>query len=281
MPGQVGALFLQVPAIALIIWMVLHTESGEPNAPRMFYFVISLSALWLGMMNACMEIAREAVIYRRERMIGLELNAYLLSKFAVLSLMGALQCGLLVLILEVVFKTKGHPAWHFAGLTLTCMAASGVGLLISAAAMSVEKAIAMVPMLILVHFLFSSFFMDIVNPETPQAGHQAGNQDESEDKIGFHDVIEKLSIATWSLDFLLQEAGGPDKFPAGLPGGGVPQAARSQHGDATDDDEQEKLSKDQAGAMALDAAVLFVFMAAHLILAKVALRLRETALMRG
>ena len=266
LPGQVAALLVQVPVIASIVWIVLHGEGGEPREPqRLFYFVLALSALWLGLMNACMEIAREAAIYRRERKVGLELNAYLLSKFAVLALMGAMQCALLVLIIVALFNLKGNPLLHFAGLSLTCMAATAVGLLISAVAMSVEKAIAMVPMLMLVHFLFSGFFVSFLGP----AG-AAG----TEKKTDTLDVIEKLSIATWAEDFLLQAAGGPEKFPM-LPVGQAPAHPGGHTPALAGDDADVNLTADRARGMATDAGVLLLFMAAHLLGARAALRFRE------
>lgn len=269
MPGQVAALFAQVPVIALIVSIVLHGEGGEPREPqRLLYFVLGLSALWLGMMNACMEIAREAAIYRRERKVGLELNAYLLSKFAVLSLMGAMQCALLVLIIAALFNLKGNPLLHFVGLTLTCMAATAVGLLISAVAMSVEKAIAMVPMLMLVHFLFSGFFVSFLGP----AGAESG-----EGRVDTLDVIEKLSIATWAEDFLLQAAGGPGEFPM-LPVGQAPaHGGGHARAPATGGEGEQGVADDRARGMATDAGVLVVFMAVHLLGARAALRLRERA----
>ena len=276
MPGQVIMLFVQVPLIVGIVTVVLRGSGGHARDERLLYFVISLAALWLGMMNACMEIAREAPIYKRERVLGLGLNAYLASKFVVLAAMGALQCGLMVLLLSALFVVTGDPLWHWVGLTLTSLTATGVGLFISAFALSIEKAIAMVPMAILMQFLFSHFFVSMLRASSPRpdASSQTAPA-RTTDGTAVLDVVEWVSIATWSDNFILQVAGGSDRYEASLmslPGMG--SATTSTTGKEPDSDPC-RITARRATAMGADAGMLLLFTLANLAGARHWLRRRD------
>ncbi len=54
-------------------------------------FFAYLATLWFGCSNAAQEIVKEIPIYRRERMVGLGRHQYLISKFALLGTLTAVQ----------------------------------------------------------------------------------------------------------------------------------------------------------------------------------------------
>ena len=58
--------------------------SVEEDTPSL-YFVMCLSALWFGCINACREIVKERAIIERERFFGLNIIAYVGSKVWVLA----------------------------------------------------------------------------------------------------------------------------------------------------------------------------------------------------
>jgi ABC-type multidrug transport system ATPase subunit len=63
---------------------------------RMFLCIVA--TLWFGCSNGAQQIVREIAIFRRERVCGLGLNAYLQSKYAFLTFVTVLQAMLLFLV---------------------------------------------------------------------------------------------------------------------------------------------------------------------------------------
>src|SRR5580704_1446500 len=72
-------------------------------------FMLSTVAVWFGIINAAREITKESAVYRRERLAGLRVGAYVLSKVLVLSLLVAVQSAALLAVLggEVHLPTAG------------------------------------------------------------------------------------------------------------------------------------------------------------------------------
>src|SRR4029079_17596208 len=60
-------------------------------------FALSVSAVYLGVLVAMRELVKERSIYRRERMVGLRLGPYLMSKIGVLTVFNFYQSLVLVL----------------------------------------------------------------------------------------------------------------------------------------------------------------------------------------
>ena len=81
--------------------------------------LLAVSALWFGCSNAAQQIVKERAIYRRERMVNLRLDAYVLSKFLPLAVVCSAQC-LIMLVMCVV-----SPA-HLAGVPMTALVAVGL-----------------------------------------------------------------------------------------------------------------------------------------------------------
>jgi len=73
---------------------------------RMFLCVVA--TLWFGCSNGAQQIVRELPIFRRERVCGLGLNSYLLSKYLFLSAVTALQ-ALLLLVVTLFTAHTLHP----------------------------------------------------------------------------------------------------------------------------------------------------------------------------
>ncbi|MFQ5808270.1 MAG: hypothetical protein ACE5JM_01520, partial [Armatimonadota bacterium] len=90
--GYTLLLLAQAPIVAGLICLRWHNAPATSS----LYFCLALGAIWLGCVNACREIAKERAIYERERRIGLQTTAYVLSKLQVLALLAAVQCALLV-----------------------------------------------------------------------------------------------------------------------------------------------------------------------------------------
>ncbi len=102
MLGDKGGLLLVLAQAPFIGWLcAVVWGSIEQDTPAL-YFVLCLSAVWFGCINACREIVKERAILERERLFGLRPGAYVVSKVWVLAALGAVQVVLL----------QGAVEWH-------------------------------------------------------------------------------------------------------------------------------------------------------------------------
>ena len=92
---KLNVLFLlaQPVLIAMLVGWV-----AEDYVLRMFLCVVA--TLWFGCSNGAQQIIKELPIFRRERICGLGLNAYLFSKYLFLGAITALQAFLLLIIVQ-------------------------------------------------------------------------------------------------------------------------------------------------------------------------------------
>ena len=112
-------------------------------------FLTLVSALWFGCNNSAREIVGERAIYRRERMVNLRIDSYLLAKFSMLGLLCLLQCQLMLLILFPGCGLAAGELETLALLWLTALVGVGLGLGVSATARTSEAAITLIPLLLL------------------------------------------------------------------------------------------------------------------------------------
>jgi ABC transport system ATP-binding/permease protein len=177
-------LLLQAPIIAALVWLLADhnvlrdTAAGvlSKGAPQDIYaqevlFTVIVSAIWFGIINAAREIVKEAPIYRRERAVNLRLFPYVLSKVVVLGALLAVQDFILLFI---VGTKTGYPAngliWHgtsgaFAELYLTLLLSSFAGLMmglvISALVPNSDRAVSIVPVLLIPQIIFASVIFEL------------------------------------------------------------------------------------------------------------------------
>lgn len=170
-----GLLLLQAPLIAFCILIATNNLSSR-------LFMMALAALWFGCNNSAREICKELALYRRERMVNLRILPYLSSKFVVLSALIAMQCFVLALLTPADFLNAYGP------LLLCGLAGIGLGLLVSAIVDSPDKAIALVPILLIPQVLFSGIFGEL---------------------RGFQRTVGEVMISKWSYNLLKKEFGLP------------------------------------------------------------------------
>src|SRR6266446_4043607 len=84
----------------LIAWV------ADKSALRMFLCIVA--TMWFGCSNGAQQIVSELPIFRRERVSGQGLNAYVLSKLGFLSLISLVQAALL-LVVTLIFTQIFHP----------------------------------------------------------------------------------------------------------------------------------------------------------------------------
>ncbi len=153
-------LFLQAPLVGLLIGAVFSKvlRSHPADSEEWFevsvnlattMFVMALAAIYFGCSSTAREIVNELPVYRRERMVGLSILAYIGSKVAVLVAVAAIQCALLLAV--VVWFCDLHSSWWDLYLVLFAsgLAGGAIGLFISATFRTVEAAAGILPLLLL------------------------------------------------------------------------------------------------------------------------------------
>jgi ABC-type multidrug transport system ATPase subunit len=161
---NLALMLLQAPLLGLLMLAALPAHQLTPAPPSEFrlisqaslvLLVIVLGVTWLGMSNAIREIAKELPIYRRERVAGLSLSAYVSSKVAVLGVVTIVQAVVLVAIATSRQGISGDGSligWPLGELmivsALAGLAAMAVGLFISAAAGTTDRAITVLPIVL-------------------------------------------------------------------------------------------------------------------------------------
>lgn len=86
-PGRLFVLLIQPPLIGALVGLAW----GGTRASTMTFFILSLSAIYLGCLNACTSIVRERAVYERERMTGLSIVAFVVSKLMLLTWISLVQ----------------------------------------------------------------------------------------------------------------------------------------------------------------------------------------------
>jgi ABC-type multidrug transport system ATPase subunit len=118
-------------------------------------FVFGCAAVWFGMISAVREIVKERAIWRREFMAGGNLVAYISAKVSVLAGVALIQSLTLTIVLAA---TLGLPSSGPLGATsitipitlwLANLAGVAVGLLVSTTSPSADRALSLVPYLLI------------------------------------------------------------------------------------------------------------------------------------
>ncbi len=102
-------------------------------------FMLSTVSVFVGLLGSYQEIVKERGIYDRERLVNLNIAAYVVSKALVLAVLAFLQSLLLVLVIDAWVKVSGDgltdmgPRWEMViSIFLVTLASVAFGLLVSA-----------------------------------------------------------------------------------------------------------------------------------------------------
>jgi hypothetical protein len=167
--ANLALLGLQAPILAVIILLANGPGGFDPDtnvAIRIAQSVglfLAVSACYLGAGNAIREIVKELPVYLRERAVGLSISAYVASKVVVLSVITVLQALILVFIGTA---RQGSPpdaallgSWHlelFLGVSLCGLASMGLALMISAMVRNGDKAVTLLPLILVPQLVLCS-----------------------------------------------------------------------------------------------------------------------------
>lgn len=133
---------------------------GPGTDAQKVLFIMAFATVLFGCINGTREIVKEAAIYRRERTVNLGILPYMFSKIVVLGLLCLFQSAILTFAVEL-----GEPLRQgvflspvletYITLSLTSLAGLMIGLAISAIAPNNDRAISLVPLVLLPQVIFS------------------------------------------------------------------------------------------------------------------------------
>jgi ABC-type multidrug transport system permease subunit len=151
----------QAPIIAGLICLIFsNITSAVP-------FLMAVCAVWFGTNNAAREIVGEAPIYKRERMFNQGILAYIFSKITVLSTFAAIQALLFTSIISIKYSST-TPSWNNPPRTFLWMlglsiAATMMGLLLSAIVSTTDKVMTLVPIALIPQIMLAGVVAKIEN----------------------------------------------------------------------------------------------------------------------
>lgn len=132
---------------------------AAPTALRVL-FIFTCAGLWVGLSSSLQEIVKEIGIYRRERLINLDIGAYLGSKLGVLGLLTIMQTFLIMLMISVGFQSPRITLfpWSIGMMVttfLTLFTSVNLGLMVSALVKNISQANSALPLLLIPQIIFS------------------------------------------------------------------------------------------------------------------------------
>ena len=157
-----AVLVLQAPVIGLLIAIVFHSGAlaagASPIGAVELVFLTMTGAIWLGVASAAREVVKERGLVEREFDVGIRLDAYVLAKALVLFALNLVQVFLLVVVvtgLRPLGIGRSGLLELFAIAVLTAWASTAMGLAVSCAAASVDRAAGAVPLLLMPQLLLA------------------------------------------------------------------------------------------------------------------------------
>ena len=153
-------MLLQAPIIAILICIIFdEITSAVP-------FITALSAIWFGTNNAAREIVSELSIFKRERMFNMDISPYIVSKISVLAFFSIIQSAIFIIILYIRYSSSdlvayNEPVFAFIWMSFLSVAATFLGLLLSASLSTAEKVMTVVPIVLIPQIMLAGLIAKI------------------------------------------------------------------------------------------------------------------------
>jgi ABC-type multidrug transport system ATPase subunit len=165
------AILIGSPALVIGMFAILFRpgafdiEDPSPSSMVMIGFWVVFAAFFFGLTYGLLQICTEQTIVRRERLVGLRLDAYVASKVTVLvPLLFTVIVGMLA-VLRLLDRLPSRPLATYTSLTvgllLCAIAALALGLLTSASVGNEAQATLALPMLCFPAVLFSGAILPV------------------------------------------------------------------------------------------------------------------------
>lgn len=150
-------------------------EANSGADAQTLLFLMAFSAILFGCINGVREIVKEAPIYRRERMVNLGITPYIFSKIVILGILCLLQSAVIVAFVNQ--KAPLHQGIFlpilveiFLTMALASLTGLMMGLLISSLAPNTDRAMSLVPLVLLPQVIFSGIIFKLDTPLLQTAG---------------------------------------------------------------------------------------------------------------
>lgn len=172
-------LALQAPVMAVLMLAVFGTDAlvEGPNSSKAgnVLMALVLGAIYMGASNSAREIVKERPILRREQSFGVSLVAYLASKATVLGVITIVQSFVLVYVGTARQGGPDDAVLLFSGrfelfvtVSVCGISAMLLGLLVSAAVTSTDKATTILPVMLFAQFLLAGLTFPVDGPGVQQ-----------------------------------------------------------------------------------------------------------------
>lgn len=190
-----GIMVGQAPLIAGLICLIFD------QVTQAVPFLMAVTAVWFGTNNAAREIVGESAIFKRERMFNQGIFPYIFSKIFVLGSFAALQSLLFTLIIYLRFKGTS-PSWNdpflsFCWMLTLSVAATMMGLLISALVNSTEKVMTLVPIALIPQIMLAGVVTKISSGIVELLSYLTLSRWGTE---GFSDIQKDISVPSMIVD---------------------------------------------------------------------------------
>jgi len=145
---------------------ILYGSGGDAQK---YLFIMAFAAVLFGCINGAREIVKEAPIYRRERTVNLGIAPYMFSKIFVLGVLCLLQSAVLVFMVNAVAPFQQGiflPVILEIYITIALTALTGlmIGLTVSAFARNSDRAVSLIPFILIPQVIFSGTFFKLDGP---------------------------------------------------------------------------------------------------------------------
>lgn len=152
-------LLAQAPIIAVLLGIVFRNDVQREH---LILFLLCIAGVWCGCSNSAKEIVKELPTYTRERAINLNPIAYLVSKVTILSLLCAIQSVALMAIVSGMTTLSGNWLNQLVMVFLNAINGMLLGLFISSSVGNVDKAMALVPIILIPQVIFANALKPLV-----------------------------------------------------------------------------------------------------------------------
>lgn len=172
---NVVILLAQIPVLGLAIAglfkiAVFHRPSSDAGQAVKLTFLLLVTTVWVGMIDASREIIKEKSVFAREHSVGVRMTAYLTSKAVVLFILAAIQSLALTAIVLVFQPLHSHLGVYITVLAivvLTAFAAVAMGLLVSGVVRNQDQATSFIPLVLIPQLFFGGSIVATAQMSAP------------------------------------------------------------------------------------------------------------------
>jgi len=167
--GSIALQLLQAPVIAAMValvfgWIRAPFALQHAASTKEISFVLVIAVLWCSGTLGVREIVKERTIFRHESRFGIVAIPYITSKIAFLGMLAILQSIVLLEVVRVFTGLTGTPALQMTVLALAALTGTALGLFVSAISATVERAMTLLPVVLIAKAILSSGLARIESP---------------------------------------------------------------------------------------------------------------------